>query len=598
MVVSPAFKDQVTRQSGEELPRWASNGSRTARLIAGRDWSQTPLGPLESWPAELTQTAGLCLDSQFPFAIAWGPQRIQLYNDAFAALCGAKHPAALGQDMQQCWESAWSVFGPCFDQALAGHSAYVEDGKVCLDRAGTLEDVFATFSFSPVRDRSQATVAGVLLTIIETTGKVLAERRARLLRDVIAAGAGAAGVREAVAASVQALDSATSDLPFALLYAIDASGKEAELIARTQSAPEQCAPARIELGNDRSVSQPWPLADVVTTNRRRLLEDVRSRFGELGRAPNADAPESAVLLPIALPDTTSPGVVLVAALSTRLALDDEYLAFAERLAGAISTNWAGAHAHEVQRLRAEQLATARHVHAVHLEQANQELEAFCYSVSHDLRTPLRAIDGFSKALLTHKSALLDEEGQDYLRRVRRASERMATLIDELLNLSRVSRTPLDRHTISLSKLSEIVAANLIELQPNREVRFKVEDGLTAFADPRLLQIVLENLLENSWKFTRLQPDAHVFVGRVASDDAPTYFVRDNGAGFDQSYGQRMFQPFQRLHLERDYPGTGIGLAIVRRIIARHGGRVWAEGQEQQGATFYFTLPDIPPPLDR
>jgi light-regulated signal transduction histidine kinase (bacteriophytochrome) len=169
---------------------------------------------------------------------------------------------------------------------------------------------------------------------------------------------------------------------------------------------------------------------------------------------------------------------------------------------------------------------------------------------------------------------------------------MAELIDQLLSLSRVSRAPLDRHTISLSKLSEIVAANLIELQPNHQVSFRTEPGLIAYADPRLLQIVLENLLENSWKFTKLRRGAQVCVGRVANNDTPTYFVKDNGAGFDQAYAARLFQPFQRLHLERDYPGTGIGLAIVHRIIARHGGRVWAEGQEQQGATFYFTLPDI------
>ncbi len=997
MVDSPAFRDDVTQLSGEELPRWAPARSLTARLIAGRDWSRTALGTLDRWPAELTQTVALCLDSQFPFAIAWGPARVQLYNDAFAGLCGEKHPTALGQDMRKCWESAWPVLGPCFEQALGGRSAYVEDGRLYLDRTGVLEEAFATFSFSPVRDRNQATVAGVLLTIIETTSNVLSERRTRLLRDIIAAGAGAASARDALAASVHVLDTATHDVPFALLYGIDARGKGADLIARTRSAPEQCCPPSIDL-DAPTPEAPWPLASVVPANRRQWLRDLGERFGKFDCAPYPEAPSSALLLPITLPGAASPGAVLVAALSSRLALDDDYVAFIERIADAIATNWASAHAHEAQHRRAEQLtaldraktaffsnvshefrtpltliagplddelaerehplpehrrqrletarrntlrllklvnnlldfsrleagrtlaryrptelgtltselaslfrsaieragltltveiepipepvfvdrdmwekivlnlmsnafkhtfdggiyvrlrakdgaaeltvadtgigiaarelpqlferfqrvlgarsrthegsgiglalvrelsklhsgdarvdstegqgscftvtvplgsahlpaellelnvsakptgtdvaayvqdalqwsqvsiveppdaaaelegaadddaaikhgkvlladdnpdmrayiagllqstyqvatvpdgqaalelaptfepdliladvmmprlsgtgllralrndprtsqiplillsaragdeaaiegieagaddyltkpfaarellarvrthvalARARHEHAVHLEQANQELEAFSYSVSHDLRTPLRTIDGFSKALLTHKSGQLDDEGQDYLRRVRRASERMAELIDELLNLSRVSRAPLNRHTISLSKLSEIVAANLVELQPNREVKFKTEGGLTAFADPRLLQIVLENLLENSWKFTRFQPNAQVCVGRLAGDDTPTYFVRDNGAGFDQSYAQRLFQPFQRLHLERDYPGTGIGLAIVQRIVARHGGRVWAEGQEQQGATFYFTLP--------
>jgi signal transduction histidine kinase len=166
---------------------------------------------------------------------------------------------------------------------------------------------------------------------------------------------------------------------------------------------------------------------------------------------------------------------------------------------------------------------------------------------------------------------------------------MSALIDELLSLARVSRAPLQRQTISLTKLANRVAASLHDLYPSRRVECEIAEDVVAQADPRLLQIVLENLLSNSWKFTENRVDARVMVGAVAGTDPPTYFVADNGAGFNQSYAHRLFQPFQRLHQEQDYPGSGIGLAIVHRIIRRHGGNVWAEGHEGRGAKFSFTL---------
>jgi signal transduction histidine kinase len=235
------------------------------------------------------------------------------------------------------------------------------------------------------------------------------------------------------------------------------------------------------------------------------------------------------------------------------------------------------------------LSRVRRERIEQLEQANQELEAFSYSVSHDLRTPLRAIDGFSNAILTRKADQLDEEGKQYLARVRRATTRMGELIDELLRLSRVSRSALTRQPVPMTALAEKVARALRESQPTRQVHFEVQRDLVAHADPRLLQIVLENLFDNSWKFTGRQSTAEVRLGEVATAAVPTYFVMDNGAGFDQTFVHRLFQPFQRLHSDGEFPGTGIGLAIVHRIIVRHGGRIWAESSENKGATFYFTL---------
>jgi PAS domain S-box-containing protein len=225
------------------------------------------------------------------------------------------------------------------------------------------------------------------------------------------------------------------------------------------------------------------------------------------------------------------------------------------------------------------------------EAANRELEAFSYSVAHDLRSPLRAIDGFSQALLEDYGDKLDDEGQSYLRRVRSSAQHMAELIDDLLTLSRVTRAELRRQQVDLTERAETILTRLRHTEPERDVKFEVEREMRAYGDPGLLAIILENLLGNAWKFTSKRQGAAIALGSTLKEGKKVFFIRDNGAGFDMSYAGRLFGVFQRLHHVTEFDGTGIGLATVFRIIARHGGRVWAEGEVDRGATFYFTLAD-------
>lgn len=224
-----------------------------------------------------------------------------------------------------------------------------------------------------------------------------------------------------------------------------------------------------------------------------------------------------------------------------------------------------------------------------LENANRELESFSYSVSHDLRAPLRGIDGFSHALLKDYGSVLDETGKEYLKLVRESSQRMAQLIDDLLNLSRMSRGELQVQKTDLSQLARAVIKDLRAMDPARRVSFISPAELEARCDSRLIRVVFENLLGNAWKFTSERKYAEIELGLQNENGEMTYFIRDNGAGFDMTYGDKLFGAFQRLHTTEEFAGTGIGLATVRRIIHRHGGRVWAEGVVGQGATFYFTL---------
>ncbi len=238
---------------------------------------------------------------------------------------------------------------------------------------------------------------------------------------------------------------------------------------------------------------------------------------------------------------------------------------------------------------ARDLAQTRAALVDELERKNKELEAFSYSVSHDLRAPLRSIEGFSQALLEDYADALDAEGKSHLQRVRAAARRMGELIADLLDLSRVGSAELRRTRVDLSELARSVLAELARRDAGRTVETQVQDGLLADADGRLIQVALENLLGNAWKFTAKAPGAKITFGAEPRDGRAVYVVRDNGAGFDMSYADKLFSPFQRLHSDAEFSGTGIGLATVYRIVDRHGGRVWAEGAVGRGASVYFTL---------
>jgi len=228
-----------------------------------------------------------------------------------------------------------------------------------------------------------------------------------------------------------------------------------------------------------------------------------------------------------------------------------------------------------------------------LAAANKELEAFAYSVSHDLRAPLRAMDGFCQALMEDYADKLDFEGKSYLQRVRAASQRMDQLVDGLLGLSRTARSEMRRTAVNMSAMAQTIALELQKAGPRRQVEFVIAPGLVVNADANLLRAVLQNLLGNSWKFTSKHPQARIEVGTVERESQTTYFVRDDGAGFEMAYANKLFGAFQRLHTPTEFEGTGIGLATVQRIIHRHGGRIWAEGGIEKGAVFFFTIPTNP-----
>jgi light-regulated signal transduction histidine kinase (bacteriophytochrome) len=243
---------------------------------------------------------------------------------------------------------------------------------------------------------------------------------------------------------------------------------------------------------------------------------------------------------------------------------------------------------EIRRLNAE-LEQRVIERTSQLEEANKELEAFSYSVSHDLRAPLRAMDGFSQAVLEDFGSTLPKEGQRYLQTIRDGAQKMGTLIDDLLTFSRLSRAPLNKQEVNTGRLVRSVLDELGSQQNGRQLDLRMGEMPVCAADPALLKQVWVNLLSNALKYTQKREAAVVEIGCEARPEGDVYFVRDNGTGFDMRYAGKLFGVFQRLHRAEDYPGTGVGLAIVQRIIHRHGGRIWAEAAVDRGATFYFTL---------
>ncbi len=537
--------DERKRSSSSVLTRpedWLVGGGEMGKRIRSMDWSQTPLGTIESWPQSLRTTVSLCLASNFPISLAWGPKHVQIYNDGYWPICGGKHPQSMGQDFSECWASAWPVIGEAFGRALAGEASFLENQRMFLDRNGYLEETFFTFSFSPIRDETGG-VGGLFHPVTETTSRMLSERRTRGLRDLAARAGKAQTMEEACTLAAQTLADCELDLPFVLFYVFDTLQKQARLIASAGLQHGTFASSPL-MNLDMPEQQGWPLIEVVASRQARHVDDLERRFGPLSCGPYPESVQEAMALPIIPPGCEQPVGILIAGVSSRLPLNDIYRAFYDLLAAGVTTAVANARAYEEERKRAEAFA-----------EIDRAKTAFFSNVSHEFRTPLTLMLGPLEDELAERANPLPEERRERLGTAHRNSLRLLKLVNTLLDFSRIEAgrvqatyepTDLAAHTAELASVfrSAVEKAGLtlnVECPPLPQ---------PVYVDREMWEKIVLNLLSNAFKHTF---EGHIDVALQWCDGHVELAVADSGVGIPAEALQRVFERFHRVKGAKSRP---------------------------------------------
>ncbi|HVT08114.1 MAG TPA: ATP-binding protein [Polyangia bacterium] len=550
------------------------------KLVLAKDWSCTPLGSIASWPQSLRTTVSLCLASNFPISIAWGDRHTQIYNDGYWPICGAKHPASLGQDFSVCWASAWPAVGPSFERALRGETSFLEDQRMFLDRHGYLEETFFTFSFSPIRDESGG-VGGLFHPVTETTANMLSQRRMRLLRDVAARTGKSLSVRVALRSALESMGADELDLPFVLVYETAGWPTATLLGSAGVAAGSAVAPDAIDA---REAAPVWPLAEAIRTRApvhvTDLADTLGERFGEAARGPYPEVPAGAMLLPISAPGASGPMAVVVAGISARLPMNEAYRSFYDLLSAAVTTAVASAQAYEDAQKRVETLAA--------LDRAKT---AFFSNVSHEFRTPLTLMLGPTEDALASPGKAL--AGAD-LEAVHRNGLRLLKLVNGLLDFSRIEagRAQAAYVATDLGALTADLASAFRSAVERAGLTFAVDCapmGPLAYVDRDLWEKIVFNLLSNALKFT-LRGGIAVELEREG--DVARLTVSDTGIGVPPHEVPRLFERFHRVEgaEARTHEGTGIGLALVKDLVELHGGTVDVSSTHGEGTAFTVRIP--------
>jgi signal transduction histidine kinase len=565
----------------------------TGALIRSIDWSRHPMGPIEGWPQSLRTALSICLGSDFPMALWWGPEVWQLYNDGYVPVLGGKHPEAMGEHGNVCWAEIWNVVGPIYERVMTkGESSFFSDLLLVMERNRYVEETYFTFSYSPVLDE-QGGVGGNLIVCTETTEQVVGERRLRTLRDLAARAAEGRNAVDACAIAAETLAANPWDVPFACIYLLDGlpdGGNRFEL-AGSAGVKAGC-PVAIEIVEPGA--EGWPFDEVIRTSRICDVNDLAGRFSEVPASPWEDPTRTALVIPLAAPGQERPTGVLVAGVNPRRAVDESYRGFFELAAGQIAAAIADARAYEEERRRAEALA-----------EIDRAKTAFFSNVSHELRTPLTLLLGPLEDVLDDGVPLLDAH-REKLQTAHRNALRLLKLVNTLLDFARIEAgrvqavyepTDLPAYTAELASVfrSAVERAGL---------RFTVDcpplpgglAGVSAWVDREMWEKIVLNLLSNALKFT-LEGEIAVRLraadgGAADGGERLELSVSDTGVGIPADELPSVFERFRRVRTARarSQEGTGIGLALVQELVRLHGGEVRAESEPGRGTTFTVSIP--------
>jgi len=551
--------------------------SEMAALILAHDWAATPLGPIAGWPQSLRTTVGLCLASNFPIDIIWGPHNVQIYNDGYRLICGDKHPASLGMDFKECWASAWSELDQPFEQARSGRTSFLENRRIFLFRKGYLEETFFTFSLSPIRDES-GNIAGLFHPVTETTATMLSERRTRVLRDLNAQLGRADNRADLVRLLMQTVAQCELDLPFALLYERDPDSGDYRLAGETGMPPGTALAPPVLAPGDGAV---WPLPQLMQSDAALRLTGLRARLEGAACGPYEEAPEAAFALPVSQPGGVKPDLLLIAGASARLPLDDAYAGFYDLVQAALGAALARVDAVEAERKRAAMLAAI-----------DRAKTAFFSNVSHEFRTPLTLMLGPLEEALQADGLAPAQRAR--LEIANRNAQRLLRLVNSLLDFSRIEAGRIEAGFVAtgLAPLTADLASNFRAACERAGIDLEIDcpplPG-AVFVDPAMWETIVLNLLSNAFKFT-LAGSIRVTL-REAGGMAELQ-VADTGVGIPAADLDRVFERFHRVEGQagRSVEGTGIGLSLVRELVQLHGGSIGVASTQGEGTVFTLRLP--------
>jgi PAS domain S-box-containing protein len=571
-------------RTGQEPTWWHAGGEMGGRMRA-LDWSRTALGPVEHWPPSLHTAVSICLASRFPILIWWGPELTKLYNDAYAAIIGDKHPRALGTPGRAVWPEIWEIIGPMLAGVLQrGEATWSDDQLLPLHRNGYTEECYFTFSYSPIYD-DRGEVGGIFTAVTETTTRVVGERRLATLRALGASTLETRTAEDACAAAAGVLARSAADLPFALIYLLDGDGRQARLagVAGMEGVPAG-RPAVVTLAPTREPPHSWPLARAVRTGPL-VLSDLPQRFGPLPGGPWPEPPHTAVLLPFGQAGQERPAGVLVAGVSPRRALDDEYRGFLDLITSQLASAIADARANEAERARAEAL--------IALDRAKT---VFFSNISHEFRTPLTLLLGAIEDGLADRTSPLLPAQRERQEMAQRNALRLLRLVNNLLDFSRIEagRAQASYVATDLPMFTAELASLFRAAIERAGLAFVVDcpalpAGTSAYVDRDMWEKIVLNLLSNAFKFTF---EGAITVALRAVGAHIELEVRDTGTGIAPAELPRLFERFHRVQgaRARTHEGTGIGLSLVRELVSLHGGAIGVESTVGRGTTVKVTIP--------
>ena len=581
-IALPGVPEISSSHSPSHTLAFLSGGGEMGERMRALDWSRTPLGSPDNWPASLRASVSICLNCAFPILIWWGPEFVMLYNDEYRPILGShKHPLALGSPGAKVWPEIWSVVGPMLERVMGSREpARARDLLLMMDRFGYTEETYFSFSYSPISDESGA-VAGVFCPVIETTQKVISERRLKILRELASLDYSQRSVHEVCSAISEALKRAAHDVPFALIYLLDEQEpKCAQLCAASGiESGEAAAPTKIDMSQPADGS--WPLQEAAAGQHAVLVQDLQRRFAHLPVGAWDRRPAAAWILPIILPGQAAPLAFLVAAVSPARELDPDYETFYGLLADQVRSAIASAEAVKQERRRAEELS-----------QLDRAKTAFFSNVSHEFRTPLTLMLGPIEE--ASRSAEIPPQVRQRLELAQRNSLRLLKLVNSLLDFSRIEagRVQAAYEPVDLAQLTGDLASTFRSAMERAGLAFHVECqalGEPIYVDRDMWEKIVLNVLSNAFKFTL---DGNVTV-RLRRDAMHALLeVSDTGVGVPAEELPRLFERFHRVEgvAGRTQEGSGIGLALVQELVKLHGGTIDVTSEHGSGTTFTIRIP--------